>query len=278
MAGVYPDVPGSRFAYDQDGTVLVTYSQTGTGTITTRTTLDKQRANQNQSGTNFSSSSSWAALLFPELRTITGYYMNINHDAGPGRLLQSSANTTNGQDGTWSTIANPFVFDNGDNIDVSPGYRSNIQLVNVPNIIAVRWGQGLYIRAFHLYGSIATTESPDRLRIVDVSGNDIVAQFDYGDIRQRNNVTKQFKVVNNSSTKTANNITVSLDTNPDASPTLIGQYQLSTDNTSFANAINIGTLAPGASSATLYVRDTVSATAQLGPWALRLIASANTWS
>lgn len=278
MAGTYPDVPGYRFAYDKDGTTMVTYSQAGTGLITTRTATDMQRANQNQSGANFTSGNSWLALIFPEVRTVLGYYININHDLGPGRILQSSTDTTNGQDGTWSTIANPFIFDNGDSIDVSPGYRSNIQPINAPNIIALRMGLGYSIRAFHLYGSIATTESPDRLRIVDLSGDDIAAQFDFGDIRQRNNVTKQFKVINNSATKTANNITVTLDTNPDASPTLIGQYQLSTDNTAFANAINIGTLAPGASSGALYVRDTISATAQLGPWAVRLIASANTWS
>lgn len=111
-----------------------------------------------------------------------------------------------------------------------------------------------------------------------MSDDDIAAQFDFGNIRQRSNSTKQFKIVNNSSTKTANNITITMSTNPDASPSLIGQYQLSTDNVAFANAINIGNLNPGQSSGTLYLRDTIANNAQLSVWSMRLTASANTWS
>lgn len=288
MAGAYPDVPGYRFAYDKDGTTAV-YNVLAGGATYTVSSGDLTTMNQHQGAYGAPGSSYFRhpgtpnryslTLLFPEPRTITGYYMNLNALLGGNSVIATSTNTTNGQDGTWTTVVpNPYVYTNGNSIPVAPTYRTTITTVNWVAVSAVRFNISDIVWALHLYGSIPTTNSPDRLRIVDLSNNDIAAQLDFSDIRQRNNITKQFKVVNNSSTKTANNITVSLDTNPDASPSLIGQYQLSTDNTAYANAINIGTLAPGASSATLYVRDTVSATAQLGPWALRLIASANTWS
>ncbi|MCA9301597.1 hypothetical protein KC974_03510, partial [Candidatus Saccharibacteria bacterium] len=103
-------------------------------------------------------------------------------------------------------------------------------------------------------------------------------QLDFGNIPQRSNSTKQFKVVNNSSTQTATNITVSLDAPADASPSLIGQLQVSTDNIAYANAVNIGNLAPGASSGTLYIKDTIANNAQLSVWSARIIAHAVSWS
>ncbi len=286
MAGTYPDVPGYRFAYDKDGTNINAFaSQGGNGQIFTLTTSEMSIMNQNQQSSTVAyynkvgNTQPWYAFMFPEARNISGYFLACeSNNIGVGRLLQTSVDTTNGQDGTWTTIANPYSYIVYGNTPISPAYRNSIAPVSANNINAVRFSTNNQVMAFHLYGTVPTTNSPDRLRIVDLSNNDIAAQLDFGDIRQRNNSTKQFKVVNNSSTKTANNITVTIDTNPDASPTLIGQYQLSTDNTAYANAINIGTLAPGASSGTLYVRNSVSATAQLGPWALRLIATPNTWS
>lgn len=286
MAGVYPNVPGYRFAYDEDGTIVTAFaSQAGNGQVFTLTQGELTTINQNQQGSvvpyysKVGSSNPYFAFIFPELRSISGYFLSCNvNGVGIGRLLQTSTDTLTGQDGTWNTVANPYSYIAYNNTAVSPSYRSAIASITANNIKAIRFVVSDQLMAFHLYGSIATTQSPDRLRIIDLSNNDIAAQLDFGDIPQRNNATQQFKVVNNSSTKIANNITLTLETNPDASPTLIGQYQLSTDNSAYANAINIGTLAPGASSGTLYVRNTVSSTAQLGPWCIRLVASANTWS
>lgn len=282
MAGTYPDVPGYRFAYDVDGTNASVFNLAN-GIYTTLSLAQRQSINSNTNSATLINSSitEHLILFFPEQRNLSGIMLNAPRTLGG--TLDWSNNTSNGVDGTWTTVTNISTFQLSSVL--VPDFRNNIYPLSLTNVTALRLSNvnegATTPRGFgniQLYGSIPTTNSPDRLRIVDLSNNAIAAQLDFGDIRQRNNVTKQFKVVNNSSTKTANNITVTLDVRTDTSPTLIGQYQLSTDNTAFANAINIGTLAPGASSGTLYVRDTVSATAQLGPWALKLIASANTWS
>ncbi len=288
MAGTYPDVPGYRFAYDKDGTtMLIAPVTSGVSTIiqpsqaTFLNSISDGNTGSQRIDTHLNGGT-YVVLLFPEVRNISGYFIHDSSSSGNGRVeVSTSSNTTNGIDGAWTIQQTQYVgtYNSNNGGNPTPFNRTAIQAVNWNAVTAVRFNiGGLVVWHLHLYGSIATTNSPDRLRIVDLSGNDIAAQLDFGDIRQRNNSTKQFQVVNNSSTLTANNITVTLDVPTDASPTLVGQYQLSTDNTAYANAINIGTLAPGASSSTLYVRDTVNATAQLGPWSLRLIASANTWS
>lgn len=280
MAGSYPDVPGYRFAYDMDGTSVV-YWRTALSSYLSPNSSQLRTINDANPivGWGGLGGDGHLILLFPEIRSISGILLNYSRN-NPIGALQWSSDTSNGIDGAWTTIAawtSPLVTSN--NADL----RNLITAVSVPAVTALRfYNMGGYagpaILNLHIYGSIPTTSSPDRLRIVDISNNDIAAQLDFGDIRQRNNITKQFKVVNNSTTQTANNITVTFDVPYDATPTLVGQYQLSTNNTTFANAINIGTLAPGASSATLYLRDTVSSSANLGLWSLRLVASANTWS
>ncbi len=102
--------------------------------------------------------------------------------------------------------------------------------------------------------------------------------MDFGNMPQRSSATRQFKVTNNSSSKTANSVTVSLSPNRVASPALVGQFEVSTDNIAFANAVNIGSLAPGVSSGTMYLRMKVASNAQLSAWSARIIAHAASWS
>ncbi|HPR10646.1 MAG TPA: hypothetical protein PLJ04_03630 [Candidatus Saccharibacteria bacterium] len=283
MAGSYPDVPGYRFAYDVDGTTVVKYGISG-GAISTLSNGDMATLNHDQSNPGWwdylAGDHQYIVHIFPEVRTITGYTISVRAGYMPsgGRIMETSTDTTNGQDGTWSVVANPYICIDGEFNPLSPLYRTSIQSVSFSNIKAIRFRVHGGMFAVHYYGSIATTESPGRLRVVDLSNNDIVAQLDFGNIAQRANSTKQFKVINNSSTLTANNITVSLNTISDASPTLIGQFQVSTDNIAFANAVNIGSLAPSASSGTLYVRDNIANNAQLGPWTTRIIAHPVSWS
>jgi len=303
MAGSYPDVPGYRFAYDVDGTVGAVTSISG-GTVTNITTTDMQKMNQNtsipaDSGSRFDSrnyvggaGSNYIILLFPEVRSINGYMFLTHWQNNPsgGRVIQTSTDTTNGSDGAWTTQVASYPQLNGDAIGTSPLYRTAINSVSWNNIKAVRWAITHVGWAFHIYGFIPPSESPNRLRIVDMSttssmsdgitptGEDMAAQLDFGNIAQRASSTKQFKVINNSTVQTANNITVSLNVPSNANPSLIGQYQISTDNIAFANAINIGALAPSTESGTLYVRMNPASNAQLGPWSARLIAHPTSWS
>lgn len=283
MAGSYPDVPGYRFALHTDGTMAVTYRVTGgiAHTINNAgmTTLAREhhlaRSGELSPSSLTGGENNYLVFIFPEFRSISGYF--VSKLLGSSDLMESSIDTTNGQDGTWTTHSD-YIAWNGYNLESAPNQRTAINTVNIPNIKAIRFSGRNHFYLVHLYGSIDHSESPDRLRIVDLDGEDIAAQLDFGNIAQRSSVTRQFKVVNNSSTLTANNITVSLSTSSDASPTIIGQYQVSTDNTSFANGINIGSLAPGAESGVLYVRANLLSNAQLGPWSARITAKPVSWS
>jgi hypothetical protein len=294
MAGSFSDVPGYRFAYDVDGTIGVIYSYSG-GVIASVSSADLSKANQEQASANNVSNSvrvdtrlyvpgggdnNYVALVFPELRDIAGYFLSVPSVAPTGgKIIQTSSDTTNGQDGTWTTVANPHGGINGNSIALSPAYRTEIKTVEWTSVRAIRFTVTNVFWACHLYGTISTSLSTERLRVTDISDNDIVAQLDMGNIPQRTSATKQLKISNLSATQTANNITVSINTqvNSDSSPSLIGQYQLSTDNIAFANAVNIGNLAPGAST-NIYMKASIAANAQLGPWAARIIAHPVSWS
>jgi len=287
MAGSYPDVPGYRFAYDLDGTAGFVFRS---GSLTNLTSANLAYLN-NSPGGSFGDANiigtagvRYFGFIFPELRSITGLWMMADRgqeQSGFVPTLHWSTDTTNGMDGVWTTGPSGFGTIFEPHQAISPYYRTDIATANLPSVRAVRFTASrdpYWVVACHLYGTIAATNSPDRLRVVDVDSNDIAAQLDYGNIAQRASATKQFKVINNSATQTANNITVSLGATIDASPSIIGQYQISTDNVGFANAINIGTLAPGAESSTLYVRMNPAANAQLGPWSARIIAHPTSWS
>lgn len=195
-------------------------------------------------------------------------------------LLQWSSDTTNGQDGTWATALASY---NGIATLNKNDFRSQIQAMTVTSCTALRFNtltgsfSSTNMFNFHLYGAIDPAGSPNRLRIIDMSNADIAAQLDFGNIPQRNTATKQFKVLNNSASQTANNITVTLSASTDATPSIVGQFQVSTDNVAYANAVNIGNLAPGAST-TLYVRDAVASNAQLGSWTARIVAHPTSWT
>ena len=235
------------------------------------------------------SGTTYLALLFPERRSLNGVFFNHGSNVTVTGAEWSN-DTTDGLDGVWTTVGGVTSY----NLTDKRVLRTHINTPTVSDATAFRLvlslGSNRGIRNLHVYGAIAPNQSPDRLRVVDMTntsttgddstptGEDIAAQLDFGNIPQRNSATRQFKVVNNSASQTANNITVSLDAPADASPSLIGQYQISTDNVAFANAVNIGSLAPGADSGSLYLRNVVANNASLSVWSARILAQATDWS
>lgn len=283
MAGNYPDVPGLRMAYDRDGSVGFYINPSNVITQLSTTNLqnlnDESDSTTYSAGEPFSGSTHRFGIIFPELRDLVGYY--ISAGANNVFAMESSADTTNGFDGAWTTAVNPFI-------EVStthPGDRSSIQTLSLTSKKAIRvtWTSPQNTatwKAWHLYGTISTGQSPDRLRIwhptndAEVTG----AFFDFSEVARGTNQTKQFRVKNNSSTLTANSIALTLEARTDANPTLIGQFQLSTDNSTFASSINIGNLAPGAISSVLYIKDTAASNAALSLWDVRVNTVATSWT
>lgn len=281
MAGSYPDVPGYRFAYDLDGTIAGSYN-TNTGVSVDHTSSLSTWNNESNSSVGVVSGTSsvcYLYFIFPEPRNISGVFINSNWSGTVA--LQWSNDTTSGLDGNWTSVVG---FSKSENNDKTV-QRNNIVTMSLTEVTALRTSFAISnntshspTRNIHIYGSIPADHSPNRLRIVDTSDEDIAAQLDFGNIPQRNNVTKQFKVINNSSTQTANNITITLSAPTDTTPSIVGQFQVSTDNVAFANAVNIGDLGPGESSGTLYVRNAVASNAQLGLWTARMVAHPTSWS
>lgn len=291
MAGNYDDAPGPRMAYDRDGTIVATVvsstiNQLGSGTVA--------GLNDESSGgyIDTGSLSTWrVGFLFPQLRDFAGWYIARTSSSSPTyRELEWSANTTNLFDGSWTTTADSSGWG-----DTNAGNaRDSISEIVLPAVKAVRFritsggnaasdSSRLYF--IHLYGTIASGESVDRLRFwhptldepLDDNGAADGAFLDWGDSPRSTTADKTFRIKNNSATLTANNIDVYVNVPTDTSPTVASQMSLS-DGGAFAQTINIGNLAPGALSPVITFRRNLLSNADLGLWFGRILVDITSWT
>lgn len=284
MAGFYTDVPAPRLAYDRDGTRLF-FVDDGGGITEYPSSLAV--LNDENSGTEWMSGfgGGWAVLIFPQLRDIVAYHLAVR--TWVGGTLETSTNTTNGQDGTWTTVTSNYSFNN-DN-PAKPNYRTVIYAVAMNGIIALKFRRGATgSRAFkqlHLYGGLATGETPDRLRLwhptLDEPLDDKVpadgAYFDWGDTAQSTSADRTFRIKNNSVTLTANSIAINQQTLTETTPSINSQFTFSNGG-AFAASLNIGNLSPGQLSGVITKRRTIQSNAQLGLWSSRTNVEAGSWS
>lgn len=280
MAGNYPDVPDHRIAYDRDGSIGFWYDTSQTVNQYSQAYL--QNLNDEDDSTTGRAGDANGmyreGVIFPEPRDIAGYFLAAS--ASPTNL-ETSTDTTNGVDGTWTARGNPV---NGGNS--KPGYRNAIQSVNWPGVKGIRWrhaasfGPDNYVRMFAVYGSPSSGEAPDRLRIWHPTSDVEVAgyHFDFGDVPRAAVVSKTFRVKNPSATLTANDVTLSVEALSDTSPSNVSQYEFSDDGTNFSSTLNIGNLAPGATSGVITLRRTTNVNATLGIWTCRFVASAASYT
>jgi hypothetical protein len=286
MAGNYPDVPGPRMAYDVDGSVGFYFSET-TNLITQLTAgeLASMNDEDNDSWDAGIFNSQRVGLIFPELRDILGYFMYFSSgDFGSALILDTSTDTTNGLDGTWTTRAANWV----KSFTPTPGYRTGINTLVVTGIKAIRFqanrvGSGAFNdfapSQMHIYGAPNSGASIDRLVFWDPTSNVVLpaAALDWGNVPRSSSADKTFRVKNVSTTKTAQGIVISPEALTDTSPSVPGQHLFSTDGTTFTASINIGDLAPGATSSVLYVRRVTPSNAVLSVWTFRAKAVATAW-
>lgn len=274
MAGFYVDVPGFRFEYDRDGSIMV-------GSSTTLSLADTQVMNDESSASETSIgffSGTSVGVAWPEVRDVTGFFADIHHGVSDGPYtvtLYKSADTTNVMDGTWTSAGSVLVEINS---DIPVRCRTTINPLSLTAIKGVRYDvpgplNGTRHAAFHVYGQIPLTENPDRLILCDTAGTVVTdgAYFDFGNSPRATTATKTFRVGNNSSTLTANSIAMSFQTLYDASPTLAGQFQYDF-GAGWVTTGNIGNLGPGAVSNVIQVRRNTLATAAGGPWQSRVVA------
>lgn len=288
---LYPAVPGHRMPYDEDGSTA--FGITATSSVVTFSTGTVQALNnesQNNAvdilGTLGSGSGSrvYLGVVFPELRDLLGYYFAVNNNSGGVSTYEVgvSANTTTGLDGTWTTAVPTITVDHTGTLI---NYRTLIQSLSSTGVQGIRFGIGYnnnsrFATEMHVYGQPSTGSNPDSLRIYNTAGTAEVSgsYFDFGDISRGVTTTLTFQIKNISSTKTASSTVVSMPAAlTDTSPTLESQFSFSTNGTSFSSTITIPTLAPGALSGPLYVKNTVSATATLSIWDARIQAVPGTY-
>lgn len=225
-------------------------------------------------------------VWFPEKRDLDGFFVSAYQEvADSGIKVDVSTDTTNGVDGTWTNIQGYY---NANYITV-PAYRQLIKSSTALAIRAVRiteagtGGGNKIFRTIHLYGEISPGENPNRLSLWHPTLDQRItpAYFDYGDTPRSSSADLQFRVKNRSASLTAHSIRVAMEILTDApapAPAVVGQHTLSTDGATFVAQVNVGDVAPGAISGVVTLRRNTPSNAQLGPWAFRVFAEANSWS
>lgn len=269
MAGYYPDVPDNRFAYHLDGTKI--YTLDANETLVDITSTAALMNDEDSDSTSTMNGKGNVIFLFPEKRDLSGYYLDGYYGGG---ALQASSDTTTLLDGTWTTVVNPWVANNVG--DPTPEYRQNINSITAGSVKALKFvGDMRQVYSLHLYGSITAGENPDRLIFWDSSLDQPTtgAYFDFGDVTQGQTYTKQFRIKNNSSSKTASSITLS-----SGNETYDMALQFSTDGVTYTPTVNIGNLGPSSLSGILYAQRAVPSTEGLQAHVCRLKASASSWA
>lgn len=276
MAGTYPDAPSNRIAWDVDAIVLGNNSQYP---LSTARALNSDSAAY-ALGVGLFTGMSWV-VIFPRKLDLTGYFYGAADYGGFGSTGPAywSTDTTNGVDGTWTAWSAPNY---GAASLVTQ--RSNITVNTLLGIKAFRGSysggrDGAYLQHLHLYGKYASTENTDRLEIWHPTLDQRVggAFFDWGDITRGSTADRTFRVKNISDIYTANNITVSIESLTDTTPSFAGSFMFSTGG-SFTSTVNIGNLLPSQTSGLITVRRTTPANAVLSLWNARMSAAAATWS
>lgn len=282
MTGTYPDIPAARMAYDRDGTQM--YKISGSSVITARPGSDLTAWNGEALASGFSfgsGGSGYEVIVFPELRDLKA--ISIGYINSGITSMETSANTTNGLDGTWSALTVP---------PMAPltrdAMRNNISARVANGIKAVRFGLTSGLSVFgvyfmHLYGITTAGQNPNRLEFwhptLDQPLSDTPAFLDWGDRPRATSVIKQVRVKNRSALLTANSITVGREALTDASPTVVSQQGISLDGSTYSSSVVLpGSLAPGAISPVVSIRLTSLSTTVLGLWTQRFTAVAGTWT
>lgn len=305
MAGFYPDVPGPRMPYDRDGTTGLRILPS-VGTVSQLTALEMAALND-QSGSqvlghDVNGLQRGICFIFPEQRDIVGCWVTKRQDSAfsiTPNALQSSNDTTNGIDGTWTTVVTPWTAETtpstaGATFPVSkPLMRTSILAAVAGPVRALRWLGTMVSGAtltdiwgtIHVYGEPSSGAILHRLRIWHPTLNQEVdpAHFDWGDVPRGSSATKDFRIKNDSATLVANSVSVSHEVvgsgtdNVGVVP-VVPQFLLS-DGGAFDASLLVGPLAPGAISGVLTVQRTTPVGADLGLWlTLRMVALAGSWT
>lgn len=189
----------------------------------------------------------WIFVLFPEKRDIDGIHWNHYGYASVDKQWSYVSNdTTNGEDGTWTNLN----YDGRWRDFMAGSFRNNINPFSLTDQLGFRCysypgSSDGFVLSLHLYGTISTGETPDRLLFLDTAASDaeFVKPIDQGDIHRGQTIIRTFKLKNNSSTKSINTVQV---TGDDLYAAAGDWYTFSLDGVSYQGTLNtIGNIAAG---------------------------------
>lgn len=280
----YTALPDQRMPYHRDGSRMLQATNTG-GIFGSNQTWpsggDTIALNGMAIGTTHAASSGLAEELctwvfFPESREVTAIYYSLNF-APDFVTFQGSSDTTNGIDGTWETATFTPVPQPAASIDDWRSLIKSVSFTGPKRAVRLRARKdgiaSTNLRVIHLYGEKAAGQTPNDLIFIDhdtTPGVEYTAPEDFGDRPLGTSVVRQFRVKNASATLTAN--TINLQCND-------ADFAISTDGTTWVVTIDIASLAAGAESATMYVRNTTPAPgATIGPRFAEIVALVGSWT
>lgn len=283
MAGNYMDAPAHRVAYDRDGSVGV--SITNTGIITAMTATQMQSINSEaEGGLTLPSSAFHLAIIFAVPINISAIFLSMAAST-PTPTILTSKDSTNGADGTWLTRVGAASYLR----DVKPNYRLSSYLTSIPggadsqNVTGLRISGSAAlaaVRALHVYGSPGTAATPDRLEPWHPTLNEPLGPtyFDWGNTPRSSSADRSFRIKNHSTTLTAEDVELYVEALTPGAPSVSGMHTISENGGStFLNAITLDELGPGDISDVLILRRVVPNNAAVSVWSARLGVDVGSW-
>lgn len=280
-------------AWDADGTVALSQNpsaNTGSPVDPWSNVSAGNRAEMNDEDnvdavTVGQKNSGWLCLIFPELREIDGIFQASaggEFTSGSSKA-ESSADSTNGFDGTWSVaVASGSFIVHGANSVFPTSYRTSITslAINAHRALRTKIRSGIgntFHRGLHVYGTISPSETPDRLLWLDEdTGLEFTAPLDYGDVPRGSARDYQVRLRNNSATLTATTIQYTAESLAFGSAAWY-TFTLPGGST-FQSTRQIASLGPEANTGIITVRQVVPDAAPLGAHVARGYTDVTTWS
>lgn len=290
MAGNYPDAPSRRMAWDADGSVGLIRNvgdRNAEWSGADKTELnDEDNISVSLPTGAGGSADHFVYVIFPELREVEGFFAKAQNSDGFNAIGQVafSGDTTNGIDGTWTEALADYNDQQTPAGSVVDFWRTQITSLALSNVRGVRVRRNhnsalimssQLLRAIHLYGRPSLGETPDRLRFIDEgTGSEFTKPKDYGDIPRGSTRDFQFRLRNNSTTLTANDVQVT------AEDLFLGSGAWYTFDVGggFQATISILSIAPGADSPVITCRQVVPVDALPHAHAGRVRATVASWS
>jgi hypothetical protein len=272
----------NRIAYESDGTTILFDVNGGL-----RERADWEIAALNSphpgyvyNGIGYPNTGAWT-FVFPELRNIT-HWLAVHEGRSAPVTLYYSTNTTNGLDGTWTSVESLDYVEPNTMINKLRSLPSAVNLVNVralktthPVTAGLFFDSGGDYHKVHFYGTKAQSS---RLVFWEPDWDEECnTQFwNWGNFSAGPTV-KRFRVKNISQDKRSVGTIISAQ-NKAGDAYDDGQYfSFSTNGTSYSTTLNIGNLETNQVSSTLYIKLDIPVTVANRYISARIIAHPTTW-